>query len=179
MGSCGAMSSVTARPLAAARSCTMSAAWVSTWRSEKLVSSKSTCPASRDDCNKVLTKGDINRTPGQADARTLAEEVVGTAWGYDGPPELGTPMRLYLQVVLNLLDQIEAARPGALQPADDLAIIAGVGIAMADAGIDAWFYKYQPTPMMWRPAVGIRQAVQGNGQADPGWVPLGRPDTNG
>ena len=133
----------------------------------------------RDDFNKVLAKGDINRTPGQADARTLAEEVVGIAWGYDGPPELGTPPRLYLQVVLTVLDQIEAATPGALQPADELALVAGVGIAMADAGIDAWFYKYQPTHMMWRPAVGIRQAVPGNGQADPGWVPLGRPDTNG
>ena len=99
--------------------------------------------------------------------------------GYDGPSELCTPPRLYLQVVLTVLDQIEAATPGALQPAHELALVAGVGIAMADAGIDAWFYKYFPTHMMWRPAVGIQQAVRGNGQADPGWVPLGRPDTNG
>ena len=32
--------------------------------------------------------------------------------------------------------------------------------------------------MMWRPAVGIRNAVAGNGVADPDWKPLGRPDTN-
>jgi hypothetical protein len=133
----------------------------------------------RDDFNKVLLKGDINRTPGQSGVRTLPEEVIGVAWGYDGPPELGTPPRLYMQIVLHVLDLIEATKPGSLLPEEELAIIAGVGIAMADAGIDAWFYKYAPTHMMWRPAVGIRQAVPGNGVADPGWVPLGRPDTNG
>lgn len=131
------------------------------------------------DFNKTVAKGDINRTPGQSGIRTLPEEVVGIAWGYDGPPELGTPPRLYLQVVLNVLDSIEARTPGKLSPADELLILAGVGIAMADAGIDAWHYKYSPEHMMWRPAVGVRQAQPGNGVADPSWVPLGRPDTNG
>jgi vanadium chloroperoxidase len=133
----------------------------------------------RDDFNKVLAKGDINRTPGQPGIRTLAEEVVGIAWGYDGPPELGTPPRLYMQVVLTVLDLIEASNPGQLLPQDELAIIAGTAIAMADAGVDAWFYKYSPAHMMWRPAVGIREAMAGNGDAHPNWVPLGRPDTNG
>lgn len=131
------------------------------------------------DFNKVVAKGDINRTPGQLGIRTLPEEVVGIAWGYDGPPELGTPPRLYLQVVLNILDAIEARTPGKLSSADEMAILAGVAIAMADAGIDAWHYKYVPTHMMWRPAVGVRQAQPGNGVADPNWLPLGRPDTNG
>lgn len=133
----------------------------------------------RKDFEKVLAKGDINRTPAQPGARSLSEEVVGVAWGYDGPPELGTPPRLYLQVVLTVLDQIEASNPGALLPEDELALVAAVSIAMADASIDAWFYKYSPLHMMWRPAVGVRQAVPGNGLADPNWVPLGRPDTNG
>ena len=131
------------------------------------------------DFNKVVAKGDINRTPSQPGIRTLPEEVVGIAWGYDGPPELGTPPRLYLQVVLNILDAIEARTPGKLSSADEMAILAGVAIAMADAGIDAWHYKYAPTHMMWRPAVGVRQAQPGNGVADPNWLPLGRPDTNG
>ncbi len=131
------------------------------------------------DFNKVHAKGEINRTPGQASTRSLPEEVVGVAWGYDGPPELGTPPRLYMQVVLTVLDLVEAGNPGTLLPEEELAIVAGVGIAMADAGVDAWFYKYQPSHMMWRPAVGIRNAVQGNGVADPDWIPLGRPDTNG
>lgn len=130
------------------------------------------------DFNKVAAKGEINRPPGAA-ARTLDEEVVGIAWGYDGPPELGTPPRLYMQVVLSVLDTIESESPGALQPEDELAVIAGIGIAMADAAIDAWHYKYAPTHMMWRPSVGIPNAVVGNGGAIVGWRPLGRPDTNG
>jgi vanadium chloroperoxidase len=132
-----------------------------------------------DDFAKVAIKGDINRPIGQPGIRTLQQEVIGIAWGYDGPPELGTPPRLYLQVVLTVLDAIEARMRSQLTPVDELEIIAGVGIAMADAGIDAWFYKYAPTHMMWRPAVGIRNAEAGNGVADPNWLPLGRPDTNG
>lgn len=131
------------------------------------------------DFAKVAIKGDINRPIGQPGVRTLPEEVIGIAWGYDGPPELGTPPRLYLQVVLTVLDAIEARMTSQLTPVDELEIVAGVGIAMADAGIDSWFYKYAPTHMMWRPAVGIRNAVAGNGVADPNWLPLGRPDTNG
>jgi hypothetical protein len=127
------------------------------------------------DFARVAEKGEFNRMPG---TRTLAEEVDGIAWGYDGPPELGTPPRLYLQIVLTILDELEAGNPGTLLPEDELAILAGVGIAMADAGIDAWHYKYQATHMMWRPAVGIPNAVPGNGTADPNWEPLGRPDTN-
>jgi vanadium chloroperoxidase len=133
----------------------------------------------RDDFEKVAAKGDINRTPGDPSARTIAEEVVGISWGYDGPQELGTPPRLYLQVVLTVLDSIEERNPGQLQELDELAVIAGVAVAMADAGIDAWHYKYALSHMMWRPAVGIREAVVGNGVADPNWLPLGRPDTNG
>ncbi len=127
------------------------------------------------DFAQVLNKGGSNRMPG---TRTLPEEITGIAWGYDGPMEIGTPPRLYLQVVLTVLDLIEAQNPGSLSPEDELAILAGVGIAMADAGIDAWHYKYAPTHMMWRPAVGIPNAVAGNGVPDPNWEPLGRPDTN-
>jgi hypothetical protein len=128
----------------------------------------------KDDFAKVLDLGSLNSVN-----RTADQEFVGIAWGYDGPPELGTPPRLYLQAVLSVLDAIENQNPDKLSVADELAIIAGVGIAMADAGIDAWHYKYAPTHMMWRPAVGIRNAVDGNGTPDPTFFPLGRPDTNG
>jgi hypothetical protein len=128
----------------------------------------------RDDFAKVADLGSINSA-----SRTAAQEFIGIAWGYDGPPELGTPPRLYMQVVLSVLDAIENKNPGKLSVADELAVVAGVGIGMADAGIDAWHYKYAPTHMMWRPAVGIPNAVIGNGTSDPDFFPLGRPDTNG
>lgn len=128
----------------------------------------------KDDFAKVLDLGSLNSAN-----RTVEQEFIGIAWGYDGPPELGTPPRLYLQAVLSVLDAIENQDPNKLSEADELAVIAGVGIAMADAGIDAWHYKYAPTHMMWRPAVGIRNAVDGNGTPDPTFFPLGRPDTNG
>ncbi len=136
-------------------------------------------PHFQADFARVAAKGDLNRSPAMPGSRTLKEEVVGIAWGYDGPIELGTPPRLYLQVVLTVLDAIEARMANSLDADDELTIIAGVGIAMADAGIEAWGFKYADTHMMWRPVVGIRQAVVGNGVADPNWLPLGRPDTNG
>ena len=131
------------------------------------------------DFAKVALKGIEHRKPGVAGHRTLEEEIIGIFWGYDGPQDLGTPPRLYLQVVLEVLDAIEARMPGKLNVGDELAIIAGVGIAMADAGIHAWHYKYSEDHMMWRPVIGIPNADPKNGKPQPGWLPLGRPDTNG
>ncbi|MEA5466641.1 vanadium-dependent haloperoxidase [Leptothoe sp. PORK10 BA2] len=123
---------------------------------------------------RVQTKGaQQNRT------RTGDEEVIGIYWGYDGPPELGTPPRLYMQVVLSVLDDIESRKPGALSVQEELQIIAATGLAMADAGIDAWHYKYSPDHMMWRPALGIRFGLGDLAAPESEWLPLGRPDTNG
>lgn len=124
----------------------------------------------------VAQKGVQRRALG---TRTAQEEVTGIYWGYDGPAELGTPPRLYLQVLLAILDNVEIAKPGALTLNDELKIAAAAAVAMADAGIEAWHYKYAGTHMMWRPALGIPRALAGNGVPDPAWEPLGRPDTNG
>jgi vanadium chloroperoxidase len=122
----------------------------------------------------VLAKGAINAP------RTPDEEFIGIAWGYDGAHNIGTPPRLYMQAVLSVLDATEAtAAAPALTVAEELEVIAGVGLAMADAGIDAWHYKYAPTHMMWRPAVGIPKADPAHGTPpDARFLPLGRPDTN-
>lgn len=104
--------------------------------------------------------------------RTGHEEVTGVFWGYDGPPELGTPPRLYMQVALAVLDQLHAKNP-VLNTDEELLVLAGIAIAIADAGIDAWHYKYSPDHMLWRPALGIPHGGR------LGWLPYGRPDTNG
>ncbi|RZL30233.1 MAG: hypothetical protein EOP35_24165, partial [Rubrivivax sp.] len=113
------------------------------------------------DFARVVDKGSINSTSRTEDV----EEFIGIAWGYDGPPKLGTPPRLYMQAVLSVLDRLAQAPAGAprLTLAEELEIIAGVGLAMAEAGIDAWHYKYAPTHMMWRPAVGVRKADPAHG----------------
>jgi len=126
------------------------------------------------DFQKVADKGIDQRSGG---SRTLDEEIIGIFWGYDGPPELGTPPRLYMQVVLTVLDAIEARTPAALNTMQELDVIAGAAVALSDAGIDAWHYKYSPEHMMWRPVVGIRETPAGVTKI-PGWLPLGRPDTN-
>lgn len=108
--------------------------------------------------------------------RTADQTHIGTFWAYDGPRRIGTPPRLYLQVVLAVLDR----HASALSPGDMLGILASVAIAMADAGIQAWHYKYSEEHMLWRPALGIPRAELGTATVpDPHWVPLGRPDTNG
>jgi len=130
-----------------------------------------------DDFDAVKAKGAHDRSG--PDGRSLLEEIIGIYWGYDGPPELGTPPRLYLQVVLEVLDTLEARSRGALSASDELLIVAAIAIAMSDAAINAWHFKYKDTHMMWRPAVGIPKAHDAQGEADLAWLPLGRPDTNG
>jgi hypothetical protein len=125
------------------------------------------------DFDKVQSKGASDDR-----LRTGQEEVTGIYWGYDGPPELGTPPRLYMQVVLAVLDEIEVRNPGGLTELEELQIIAATGLAMADAGIDAWFYKYSPDHMMWRPTLGVRNGLGPLAPPEPNWLPLGRPDTN-
>jgi len=125
------------------------------------------------DFQKVQNKGaDAKR------ARTDMEEVIGIYWGYDGPPELGTPPRLYMQVVLTVLDEIEARNPDGLSEEEELLIIAATALVMADVGIEAWHYKYSDDHMMWRPVLGIPYGLGSMAPPESGWLPLGRPDTN-
>ena len=105
-----------------------------------------------------------------SNVRTSDQTEIGIFWAYDGVPKLGVPPRLYNQIV----------RVIAIQQRNSLAenarLFALVNYAMADAGIAAWDCKYYYN--IWRPIVGIRQA-QGYRQADPNWLPLGAPASNG
>lgn len=128
---------------------------------------------------------------GKADLpfRTLAfrrKAAIGIFWGYDGANRLGTPPRLYLQVIRSL------AEFGTAKYEDKVRLLAGCATAMADAGIAAWHWKYEYN--LWRPVVGIREADAGWGPSgdgdqnpfrlakklggDPFWLPLGAPRSN-
>ena len=112
----------------------------------------------------------------QSSHRTPQQTLIGTSWAYDGARQIGTPPRLYMQVVFAVLDR---HAPG-LSAATLLGVLASVALAMADAGIQAWHYKYSEAHMLWRPALGIPKAPLGTAiLPNPHWVPLGRPDTNG
>lgn len=123
-----------------------------------------------------------------------SKAVIGIFWGYDGANLLGTPPRLYNQVVLAIPEF--KARPHR----DQIKILTAINVAMADAGIAAWHWKYAYD--FWRPVVGIREAEKGWGpspgkdssgndlpalgdgntlrkqKGDPFWLPLGAPNSN-
>lgn len=108
--------------------------------------------------------------------RTPDQTRIGTYWAYDGARRIGTPPREYVQVVFAVLDRHAPALPAG----DLLGVLTSVAMAMADAGIQAWHYKYSPAHMLWRPALGIPKApLETPVKPDADWVPLGRPDTNG
>jgi hypothetical protein len=119
--------------------------------------------------------------PLNAQRRTVDETCIGVYWGYDGARELGTPPRLYNQIVRKVADE------KANTPEENARLFALVNVAMADAGILAWEQKYIHD--LWRPVVGIREHDKsmgptgvGNNDIDddcqPDWLPLGAPLTN-
>lgn len=115
-------------------------------------------------------------------ARTVDQTLIGVYWGYDGAAQLGTPPRLYNQIVR----RVAVAQGNSA--ADNARLFAFVNVAMADAGILAWDQKYIHD--LWRPVVGIREhdTSMGPGSAqatndisndcDPAWLPLGGPNSN-
>lgn len=116
------------------------------------------------------------------DQRTPGETTVGVYWGYDGAIGLGTPPRLYNQIIRKV-----AIAKGNTED-QNARLFALVNTAMADAGMLAWDQKYIHD--LWRPVLGIREhdpsfgpaAPEANNDisddADPFWLPLGAPKSN-
>ena len=114
--------------------------------------------------------------------RKVDETLIGVYWAYDGASGLGTPPRLYNQIIR----EIAIAKGNSVD--QNAQLFALVNSAMADAGILAWDQKYIHN--FWRPVVGIREHDQSMGPAvgngnndisddcDTGWLPLGAPNTN-
>ena len=120
--------------------------------------------------------------PASLPKRTVDETLIGTYWAYDGARGIGTPPRLYNQIVGAV------ARQRNNSPAENARLFALVNAAMADAGILAWEQKYLHD--LWRPVVGIREhdpSLGPSGMADNDisdltqldWLPLGAPRSNG
>jgi hypothetical protein len=103
-------------------------------------------------------------------ARTAEQERIGVFWGYDGANNLGVPPRLYNQIARVIVKQ-QSPAPSLARTAE---LFAAINVAMADAGIDAWHWKY--AYKLWRPVIGIRN--QSAPEGDPFWAPLGAPQTN-
>lgn len=132
------------------------------------------------DHREVRTKGahvgyaDLDRSP--------TETLIGIYWAYDGVKEIGTPPRQYNQVVRTISERV------GLTEEQNARLFLLVNLAMADAGVHAWFWKYHYD--LWRPVVGMREFDRAMGPAgvaggvaldadcDPFWRPLGAPKTN-
>ena len=116
------------------------------------------------------------------DARTPEQTLIGVYWAYDGVPNLGTPPRLYNQIIRKVAEKKNNS------VGDNARLFAFVNAAMGDAGILAWDQKYIWN--FWRPVVGIREHDPSMGPAatdpsndltnnsDPFWLPLGAPSSN-
>jgi membrane-associated phospholipid phosphatase len=121
--------------------------------------------------------------------RTPEDTLKGIYWGYDGANRLGTPPRLYNQIIRQVAMNVINPTIGRIHnEGDNARLFAFVNAAMGDAGILAWEQKYCHD--FWRPVVGIREHDRTLGPAaphtgntdfddgDPGWLPLGAPSTN-
>jgi membrane-associated phospholipid phosphatase len=135
-------------------------------------------------------KPDLMGTVASNTRRTVDQTLIGTYWGYDGAAGLGTPPRLYNQIIREIALKIgNPSNPGNAvnTPAQNARLFALVNTAMADAAILAWDQKYIWN--FWRPVVGIREHDASmspvgtgnnniNDDCQTDWLPLGAPATN-
>jgi membrane-associated phospholipid phosphatase len=137
----------------------------------------------------VRTKGIMPQLTGTLPAdlvakfpiRTPTETSIGVFWSYDGTRNLGTPPRLYNQIVRTIAEgQHNNVEKNAR-------LFALINAALGDAGILAWNDKYFYD--VWRPVLGIREHDSSSGpaavggdvldsDADPGWLPFGAQSSN-
>ncbi|KAL8922480.1 MAG: hypothetical protein Q9208_005202 [Pyrenodesmia sp. 3 TL-2023] len=114
--------------------------------------------------------------PALNSTRRSVDHTVGAMfWAYDGVNLIGTPPRLYNQILRKIAWERRPTNgdPEAVN-ADFARLFALANAALADAGIFCWLQKW--TYEFWRPLSGVRND-QGP-HADPFFLVLGAPDTN-
>lgn len=123
----------------------------------------------------------MGTVPATITKRNEDQTVAGIFWGYDGANELGTPPRLYNQIIR----EIAIAAGNSLER--NAHLFALINVSMGDSGILAWQEKYRYN--YWRPVLGIREHDNSMGpistpgssigvDCDTQWLPLGAPNTN-
>jgi vanadium chloroperoxidase len=122
---------------------------------------------------------DVIRMGGRIDLNSTRRRPDQTAggyyWAYDGTNLIGTPPRLYNQIVRQVAwSQVKGDPLGDTTNAEFARLFALINVAMGDAAIFAWREKYNFE--FWRPVTGVRE--DDGPQADPFWLPLGAPTTN-
>ena len=137
------------------------------------------------DYSRVRQEGSAANVSNTKDQAGINRALSGIFWAYDGVAKLGTPPRLYFQVIKTVVNNF------ALSDERRMMTYAVCGTALGDAGIHAWHYKYAYN--LWRPVTGVREHDASLGLAgqtvalpsgkqldgDPFWKPLGAPRTNG
>lgn len=98
---------------------------------------------------------------------TREQVGVGLFWAYCGTRLIGTPARLYNQVLRQIVEHDRMSMP---EMARTLALC---NIALADAGIVAWEGKYRYK--VWRPVVALPRLYD---RPERSWRPFGSPRTN-
>lgn len=128
---------------------------------------------------------DVHRMGGAEELATTKRQPVQTVgglfWAYDGSNLIGTPPRLYNQIVKQIAfdESIGSDINSDENNAQFIRLLALVNVAMADAGIFCWRDKYKYE--LWRPLSGVRADPTGpvpGGYARPTWRVLGAPSTN-
>ena len=126
--------------------------------------------------------------PNSIPARNVDQTLIGIYWGYDGAAKLGTPPRLYNQIVRVVANKQNAGLSFTDAVTSNARLFALINAAMADAGILAWDQKY--CYEFWRPVLGVREHDESmspmptqaadniSNDCDTGWLPLGAPATN-
>jgi vanadium chloroperoxidase len=118
----------------------------------------------------------LGGAPGLASTkRKPSETVIAYFWAYDGANLIGTPPRLYNQIIRNVAFKKTTAANELEKTKEFVRVLALTNVAMADAGKFAWREKYRFE--LWRPLSGVREEPDRN-RADPFWQALGAPETN-
>jgi vanadium chloroperoxidase len=122
---------------------------------------------------------DIKRMGGATELngtlRRPGQHATGVFWAYDGSNLIGSPPRLYNQVLRKVAwDKKPGRATDDSTNADFVRLFALANATMGDAAIFAWQEKY--CFEFWRPLSGVREDFGPLG--DPFWLTLGAPSTD-